>query len=288
MKVNKIHLVLVLVLAFSAMFSSCKKSNGEKSYRFNISAVDEMVLAQHTIVQLAGTYVKAINDSSLLTDHFGPIDEGNVYLTEDAGGAFIEVKYGDWGVPDTYLRYRKGTMSIQVDGLLNTLSSKVTCTFDQFYFDDQAFSCGSFVITKTSSLAGSGTYHCEISDLVLLSLDATKHLTAQAAFDITWQGSGSGPFYKPGDLFYVKGTSEAMTAYFFDIKASVAQDLVFKTDCPYFQAGKVDVRFNNLVPDTGMYFFNAPSECTNQIYMEFDEMPFTNDMDFYIDIPVIP
>jgi len=216
---------LALAFALLIQLSSCKKSGGEFSYRKHISAVDDMVLMQHTAIQLAATYIKAINDSTLLTDNYAKVDGAHTYLTPQDGNILLEVKYDEWGVPDPYNRYRKGMFSALMTTPINETGEDVVLNFSDFKLDNQQLIIDSFVITKTNETLLEDVYSCAITGFQMKSQDSAYVIHFEAGLEITHQRNGQSQFYTPVDWFLMSGSSKALTAFFFDIEPNIVDCL---------------------------------------------------------------
>jgi hypothetical protein len=287
-KQYRFFLSLAVAFVFMIQFNSCKKTGGEFSYRKHISAVKDLVLMQHTTVQLAATYIKAINDSTLLSDYYAKVDGAHTYLKPQDGSILLEVKYDEWGVPDPYSRYRKGMFSALLELPLNETGDDVVLNFSDFSLDNQPLIINNFIITKTNESIWEDVYSCVIKGFQMKSQDTAYVIHFEAGLEIRHQRNGHSQYYTQTDWFLTSGSSKALTAYFFNIESTIVDEFVLTGLCSHFQSGSALVNLPNMEPDSGSFHFEADTLCNDLILMDFNELPFVQKMDWYVVAPVIP
>jgi hypothetical protein len=285
---KKSFLIYLFFLLFLFHFS-CRKSGGEHSYRSHLSAAHNMVLVEHTLVQIAATYIKSIHDSVLIADGYAKVDEAHAYLKIEDEILSIEIRYDEWGVPDPYKRYRKGTITAELTDTIPMLYVETALNFDSFSLDDQSILFEKFAITKLSQSASMDTYKLEVAGGSLTSENNELDILFESIMEISLHHSTDQQYFKPGDWFSATAVSNARTAFHFEVESATQDAFELKEGCSYFSEGNSLIRFGNLTPDSGYYTFGGSADtCSPYFLLDLSDMVLYQSIDWMIFNPVTP
>lgn len=259
-------LIWLFVLLFVLHFG-CRKSGGEHSYRPHLSAAHNLVLVEHTLVQLAATFIKSIHDSTLIKDGYSKVDEAHAYFYSQDEVFNLVIRYDEWGVPDPYKRYRKGTITAEIPGTNLMLNEEIALSFDSFLLDEQPIGFDKFIITKLSQSTFKDTYKLEVEGGSFTSDNSELDILFESNMEISLHHSSDQQYYKLGDWFSASAVSSARTAYYFEVDSETQEAFALKEGCAYFSEGNSLIRFGNLTPDSGYYSYGETSDSCSQYFL---------------------
>ncbi|GEM_PF-1835789 len=280
------NFISVFVILLFTLNTSCKKSGGEHSYRPHLSAAHDIVLIEHTVIQVAATYIKAIHDSVLMADGYSWIDEAHAYLNPEEDIRNLKIAYDPWGVPDPYKRYRKGTITARLPDIDFMVGHEVLLTFDTFLLDEQLIDFERFAVTRLSESASADSYRVDIEGGRFISEDKSKDIDFTSVLELDLHHSNGQHYFKPDDWFSVNISSAARTAYFFEVESKTEQDIRFGDSCSYFTEGTSLILFNNLSPDSGYFSFGESSgKCQPYFQLDLTDVILFQSIDWLITAP---
>lgn len=274
------------MLLLCALHISCRKTGGEHSYRPHLSAAHDAVLIEHTVIQVAATYIKAIHDSVLIVDGYSKVDEAHAYLEHTDETRKLKIVYDPWGVPDPYKRYRKGTITAQLPEDDFLLDYEVLLTFDTFLFDEQLFEFDKFAVTKSSQSPISDSYKIDIEGGRFFSEHKTMDIGFTSIMEINLHHSMHQFYFKPDDWFTANISAKVRTAYYFEVETISEHDVTLSDSCNYFSEGRSLIRFGNLSPDSGYYSFGeSTGKCQPFFQLDLPDVVLFQSIDWLIAVP---
>ncbi len=268
---------ICIFMVAASLLSACQKTETNKSYQEHIELVSEALLAKHSIVQLTLSYIKGINDSILLADHYSNFDRTHFYLTKDGDDHNLELKY--FRNRDFYGRYRNGSYHVRIKGEVNTDGSEAAFHFTDFRYDSVAKppTTAVFTLEQMGTENGHLVYNLSVQNFVFHP-DSLRSISSSGDYSITWINADGSGYSHPADQFEITGGTDIISSGGKEVKLGITRTTVMAPECIYFKDGEMDLGFSTNEPNRASLTFRTHAACEQLADLEMDGIRFVLDM----------
>ena len=263
----------LIVLIFS--FSACKDKNTEVNYQHQLNGVHNINLLQHSINEFTTTYIKAINDSTLINKPETIIVIEGCYLRLNTSGTIVKL-FMDYGTGSfVHDRWLQGVINVEITGGVNTLGSTAVFNFETFtcdYTPKNIITSEICTITVENKTSSSITYIQEFTNFKSTTDTVDNNwaaMSGQNSYD--YIKSGDSEYYAVDDTISISTTCNYIDYAGRILSCASTTPSQLQKDCSYLTYGKSQIDISSPVVSSGTLICNeTPKICMSRFRFEMD------------------
>jgi hypothetical protein len=266
--------VVILVSVILSGLYSCKDKPSETDFNPNVLSAKDFLRAEDAMYEIVNFLFKGINDTLIITDNYGYIDNCEIYWYPDE--KLLTFGYGDVNRMCQDGKFRRGSYFAQFDGEKWDVGVKTVITTDRLYVDDSLVEAH-IEITKNGINAENlqefamNTLFCTVK-----LQDSTKLNPVNISADLTlaWSEGYLTPEIHEDDIYIVNGsyTGTSTDGYVFSVE--VQDPLSDPIDCFWISAGLSSITVPEADLQMGTIDYITDDGCFNEMNFYFNENKF--------------
>jgi hypothetical protein len=267
-------------IILSLIFSGCKKKNTEINHQNEINSVHNINLLQHTINEVTTTFIKAINDSLLLTTNDALFEGCYLRLNTYGSTDTLVMDYGTGSF--VHDRWLEGLIRVDIEGGINSVGSTATIYFSTFSCDfpiKTLVTSESCIVTVQNKTPVSATYQQSFTNFKCTNDTLERNwasMTGELVYD--YKKSGNSNYYSEKDTIEISMNSAYSDYNERALTSTSITPTQLGNDCSYLSFGESQIDITEPDAATGTLFFNESSKvCMSRFKFEMNNNIFKFD-----------